>query len=139
ALNSATGASASVTLGWSAPSSNGGSAITGYKVYRATASGAETLLTTLGNVTTYTDNGVVNGTTYYYKVSALNAVGEGALSNELHAPPAPVPGAPIQTSAGPGAASVSLVWAAGSNGGSAITGYRIYRSNSSGAETLWTT
>ena len=31
--------------------SDGGSPITGYKVYRGTSSGGETLLTTLGNVT----------------------------------------------------------------------------------------
>ena len=84
----ATGGNGTVALGWTPPASNGGSAITGYKVYRGTASGGETLLTTLGLVTSYVDStGVPNGTTYYYRVSAVNAVGEGALSNERSATP----------------------------------------------------
>ena len=58
-----------------------------YKVYRGTSSGGETLLTTLGNVTSYTDSTATNGTTYFYKVSAVNTVGEGALSNERSATP----------------------------------------------------
>ena len=49
-----------------------------YNIYRGTASGAETLLTQVGNVTSYTDSTVTNGTTYFYEVSAVNAVGEGA-------------------------------------------------------------
>ena len=42
-VNSAT----QITLTWSAPSSNGGTSITGYKIYRGIALGAETLLTTV--------------------------------------------------------------------------------------------
>ena len=94
-LNSATAGNGQVTLGWSAPASDGGSAITGYKVYRGTTSGGETLLTTLGNVLTYTNTGLTNGQTYYYKVSAVNAVGEGSLSNERSATPAAGNAAPI--------------------------------------------
>ena len=75
----------SVALQWSAPVSDGGSAITGYNVYRGTASGGESLLAQVGNVTSYTDASVTNGTTYFYEVSAVNAVGESALSDELSA------------------------------------------------------
>jgi fibronectin type 3 domain-containing protein len=78
---------ARVTLTWTAPSSDGGSSITNYKVYRGTSAGGEVLLTTLGNVTTYTDTGLTNGQKYYYKVSAVNNVGEGALSSEVSAMP----------------------------------------------------
>ena len=139
-LTAATAGNNSVAIAWSAPSSNGGSAITGYKVYRGTTSGGETLLTTLGNITSFTDATAANGTTYYYKVSALNAVGEGATSNELFAKPATVPGAPTLSGAAPGNASVSLTWSApGSNGGSPVTAYRVYRGTTSGGETLLTT
>jgi hypothetical protein len=83
----ATAGNAQVTLSWSAPSSNGGSAITNYNIYRGTASGGETLLTTLGNVLAYTDTAVTNGQTYYYQVTAVNSVGESSKSNEASATP----------------------------------------------------
>ena len=88
-LTSASGADGSVSLQWSAPSSDGGAGITNYNVYRATASGGETLLTQVGNQTSYTDNTVTNGTTYFYEVSAVNSVGQGALSRAVTATPAP--------------------------------------------------
>jgi hypothetical protein len=99
-LNSANAGNGSVTLAWSAPASNGGSAVTGYRVYRSGTSGGETLLTTLGSVTTWTDSGLSNGSTYYYKLSALNAIGESPLSSERFATPAAaatVAGAPSLT------------------------------------------
>jgi hypothetical protein len=141
---SATAGNASVSLSWTAPP-NGGSAITNYKVYRGTSSGGETLLTTLGNVTSYTDTAVTNGTTYYYQVSAVNAIGEGARSNEVSAQPtAPQPpSAPLNLTASTPkpkkAVGVNLAWSPPSSSGtSAVTGYRIYRGTSSGGETFYT-
>jgi subtilase family serine protease len=83
----ATAGNAQVALSWSSPSSNGGSAITNYNVYRGTSSGGETLLATLGNVLAYTDTPVTNGQTYYYQVTATNSVGESSRSNEASATP----------------------------------------------------
>ncbi|MGA9388547.1 MAG: MG2 domain-containing protein [Candidatus Bathyarchaeia archaeon] len=83
----ATAGNAQVTLSWSAPSSNGGSAITNYNIYRGNSAGGETLLTTLGNVLAYTDTAVTNGQTYYYQVTAVNSVGESSRSNEAIATP----------------------------------------------------
>ena len=76
----ATPGNAKVDLAWTAPASDGGSPITGYRIYRGTTSGAESLVATLGVVTTYTDTGRTNGTTYFYQVAAVNAAGEGARS-----------------------------------------------------------
>jgi PKD repeat protein len=89
----ASSGNAQASLSWTAPASNGGASISSYKVYRATTSGGETLLTSggcsgLGNVTSCTDTGLRNGQTYYYEVSAANAVGEGSKSNEASATPA---------------------------------------------------
>src|SRR2546425_4543405 len=83
----ATGGNARVTLSWQAPSSNGGSAITYYKIYKSTSSGTEVYLTTRGNVTSYTDLAVTNGITYFYQVTALNSAGESPRSNEANATP----------------------------------------------------
>src|SRR3989442_13939118 len=83
----ATGGNARVALSWQAPSSNGGSAITYYKIYKSTSPGTEVYLTTRGNVTSYTDIAVTNGITYFYKASAVNSVGTSALSNEASAMP----------------------------------------------------
>src|SRR5438552_4083243 len=93
ALQSSAGDTA-VTLSWLAPSSDGGSPITAYKVYRGGVSGGGTLLVTVGDVRTYFDSGLVHGQTYYYQVSGVNAIGEGIRSNEVSATPPQVVGIP---------------------------------------------
>ena len=67
----------SVNLTWKAPASEGGSPIIGYRIYRGTSATSTSLLVKVGNVLNYTDSGLTNGVTYYYQVSAVNAVGEG--------------------------------------------------------------
>jgi fibronectin type 3 domain-containing protein len=137
----AVGTSEQVSLKWSAPS-NGGSAITGYNIYRGWSSGYETLVTTVGPVTSYTNGWLTNGVTYYFRVAAVNAVGTGAMGAEVFATPhvstTGVPGTVTGLSATATGSSgvIKLTWSAPSNGGSAITGYNIYRSWSSGSETL---
>jgi len=80
----ATGGVLQIILNWEAPDScNFG--ITNYRIYRSTSPNPTTLLTTVGNVLTYTDSSVTAGTTYYYRVTAVNAEGEGGYSNEVSA------------------------------------------------------
>jgi len=74
-----------VQLTWSPPTSNGGSPITGYNIYRSTVSGGETFLTSVGNVTSFKDTSTTRGQAYFYTVKAVNAVGEGPASNEVSA------------------------------------------------------
>ena len=88
----ATGGNGQVSLSWTAPASDGGVAITSYRVYRGTSSGSETLLTSggcsgLGAVLSCNDTGLTNGQKYYYKVSAVNSLGEGPQSNEATGTP----------------------------------------------------
>jgi Fibronectin type III domain len=73
----ATAGSGSVSLSWSAPVSDGGAPITGYTVYRATASGGASGTPVAKKVSTrrFTDKYLTNGTTYYYTVAATNAIG----------------------------------------------------------------
>src|SRR5262249_58554636 len=80
---------------------------------------------------------VSNGTTYYYEVTAVNAMGDGAISSERSATPATGPGAPTMNVPTAGNNSVALSWSAPtSNGGSALSGYKLYRATTSGSETL---
>ena len=84
----ATAGDSQIALTWQVPSSNGGASITNYKIYRGTSSNNETYLTEVsGSTTTYTDTGLTNGTTYYYKVTAVNSVGESGFSNEVSKTP----------------------------------------------------
>jgi fibronectin type 3 domain-containing protein len=80
----ATAGDATVNLSWSA--STGSAPIT-YNVYRSTTSGGEgtTAIKTGLTGTSFTDNGLASGTTYYYKVSATNAAGTSAQSAEASA------------------------------------------------------
>ncbi|MGI0094713.1 MAG: fibronectin type III domain-containing protein [Nitrosotalea sp.] len=135
-----------INLSWTAPSNNGGSAITGYKIERSTDSGTtwSTLVANSASTsTTYSDTGLAASTTYTYRVSAINSVGTGSPSNTASAttqsaqatvpqPPTSLTATSISTS------QINLSWTAPSNnGGSAITGYKIERSTDSG--TTWST
>ncbi|HEY3421139.1 MAG TPA: fibronectin type III domain-containing protein [Methanomassiliicoccales archaeon] len=130
----ATAGNGDVTLNWTAPKFNGGSSITDYKVYRSTTSGEGMLLATLdSSLITFTGTSLKNGSVYYYTVSALNIVGEGARSNVIVVTPGLTPTAPIGLTAFASNAQVNLNWTAPwFNGGSIITGYNLYRSTTSG-------
>ena len=78
----ATAGNSQVTLSWTA--SNGAAS---YNIYRSTTSGNETLLQSGVTTTSFTNTGLTNGTTYFYKVAAVNAGGTSALSNEASATP----------------------------------------------------
>lgn len=125
-----------LTLSWSNTDS-GGSPITGYKIYRGSSAGQETFYTQVGTSYTTCCDSSYNlithsippfedsvGTAYsnrknfYYKVSAINADGEGPLSNEVSAMPITVPGIK-NVNATPGEGKVTLSWQV-DNGGSPL-------------------
>lgn len=127
-----------INLTWDEPASDGGSPVINYTIYRGTSSGSETFYVMIGNITSYDDTNVTIGITYYYRVSAVNIVGEGLLSNEASATPLAVPSAPLNLAATPGNGYIVLTWDEPvSDGGSQITNYRIYRSTSPGSETFY--
>jgi len=136
-ITGAAGSPSSVALSWSAPASSGSSSVTGYKVYRGTTSGGETLLATLGNVLSYADSAVSAGQTYFYQVSAVNSAGEGPRSAEASATVAAptLPGAVQGLSATAGDGKATLSWSApASDGGSPITAYQVFQGSAPGAE-----
>jgi len=78
-----TPASSSATLTWGANKEND---LAGYKVYRATASGAygAPIATVPGSVTTYQATGLEFGRTYFFVVTAYDIAGnESGYSNEV--------------------------------------------------------
>ena len=132
----ATAGNAQVTLSWTAPASNGGLPVTGYHLYAGTTadfSGESSLATLTGTVVTV--SGLANGITYYFKVAAVNRVGEGP-GTVTEAVPVTTPGAPAALTATPGDSQVTLSWAApASDGGAPISEYIVYQGTSPGGET----
>ncbi|MBL0290250.1 MAG: fibronectin type III domain-containing protein [Betaproteobacteria bacterium] len=118
----ATRGNGQVTVGFTAPASDGGSAIT---QYTATSNPGNFTGSCTAPCTSITVSGLTNGTAYTFTVTATNAVGTGPASAASAAvTPATVPGAPTAAMAAPGNAQATVGFTApASNGGSAITQY----------------
>src|SRR5207249_5771666 len=77
----ATGQYGRVDLRWDSPLSDGGSPISTYRIYRGNSFDTLSSLALVGNQLWYQDTSVTNGQIYYYRVTAVNAVGESSPSN----------------------------------------------------------
>ncbi len=109
---------------------------TGYQIWRGGTSNGEVLLTTVGTDTTYFDNVVVNGNTYYYKVKPVHLSTVGPFSPEANA----------AASTGNAPDAPMLVCTPGSYGPflycpplpvtSPIIGWKLHRGDASGAESV---
>lgn len=119
----------SATLSWTAPTFDGGSAVTGYNVLALDASNhnARTAVCPAARTSTTTSctaTGLTNGHSYTFSVAAMNAVGTGpAAPLSAAVTPATVPSAPTHVSATSGSRATRVAWTAPYNGGSSITGY----------------
>ena len=118
----ATGGNAQVSLSWTASAG-----ATGYIVKRSTTGGSGYVNLATNVTTGLTDATVINGTTYYYVVTATNAAGESANSTQASATPQ-IP-APTGLSATAGNAQVALSWSASAGAAS----YIVKRSTTSGS------
>jgi hypothetical protein len=86
--------SSEIDLSWSAPGNDGGSPITGYQIERSQDNGNtwSTVASNTGSVsTTYRDTGLSSGTSYTYRVSAINSAGTSLPSNTTSASTSVIP------------------------------------------------
>ena len=124
-INSVTPGNATISVAYTA-GSNGGSAILGYEY---SVDGGSNWTRTSGTVSPLSIAGLVNGTSYAVKLRSLNVAGSGSEATASATTPFTRPGAPQITSVTPGSGTIT-VGVTGSDGGSAITGYK-YRVRSS--------
>ena len=127
-------------LSWTAPTSDGGSAVLKYQ-YRFKTTGeypdwsdvpdGPDAGTDQDDERSYTVTGLANGTEHTFQVRAVNSVGEGSPAEDT-ATPVTVPGAPASLSAAAGDTEAVLSWTApASDGGSPVLKYQ-YRVSDDG-------
>lgn len=128
-----------ITILWDKPTYDGGSPVIEYKIYAGSASGGQTYVATVpspsAGTISYVEGGLGTGEVRYYKVSAVNATGEGPLTNEVMGKAPVQPQAPRDLLAQPALLppyttlhGVELTWSAPAfHGGTAITEYKVYR------------
>jgi hypothetical protein len=132
-IGNATAGRASATVRWTVPA-NGGSAILRHEIEVTRAGVVQAQLVSVNGANT--NNTVINGLTpgqpYRFRVRAVNLIGAGAFSavSNTVTPTAAAPGAPATAVAAQGAVggarTARVDWTPpASNGGSAITGYRV--------------
>jgi titin len=122
----ATPGDGSASIAFTAPGSDGSSAITNYK-YELNGSGTYVALSPTDATSPVTIPGLTNGTTYSVKLLAVNAAGDGYGSDSVSVTPvspATVPAAPTTLAATPGNGSASIAFTAGADGGASITNYK---------------
>jgi hypothetical protein len=132
--------SQSATVTWTAPTANGGAAVTDYRVQYSSNNGAtwRTFSDATSAATAATVTGLANGTSYVFRIAAVNAAGAGAYTAKSAAvTPRTVPGLPTGLAGVAGQGSVTLKWAApASNGGAAVVDHRVQYSSNNGV--TWT-
>jgi uncharacterized protein (TIGR02145 family) len=121
-IGTATAGNAQASVTFTAPVSDGSSAITGYTVTSSPGG-----LTAPGSASPITITGLTNGTAYTFTVTATNAIGTSLASSASNSvTPSTVPDAPLIGTAIKGNAQATLTFTAPvNNGGSAITGYTV--------------
>jgi predicted phage tail protein len=125
-LTANSASSTSISLSWIAPQNTGSSAITGYKIEYKVGSGSYSILVPNTSLATYLHTGLTTGTTYTYRVSAINSIGTGVPSNEASTVPSKTYTPTGVTAVAVSPTQIYLSWIPPSETfGQQIAGYRI--------------
>ena len=133
---------AAVSVSWTPPANPGGSAITSYRVIPYVGSVAQPAWEFPATATTRTITGLTNGTSYRFRVAAINTTGAGPMS-AFSTPVKPVaavntPGAPTGVTATPADAAAVVSWTPPANPGTTpVSGYRIVPFIGTTAQPAW--
>ena len=126
-----------------APSSDGGSAVTGYNLFYSDDDITYSQIATASN--SVISQTLTGAGTHYFKVESINNIGTSAQSSAITITTATVPPAPtVPTSVVPNIDTapytVTVAWGLpATTGGSDLTGYNLYRQTGTGAFSLITT
>ena len=126
-----------ITVSWLAPSGYVGPAVDKYAVQQSLTGISG--WTTIAYPTTrnYTAGGLTNGTKYYFRIRAHNAVGWGLYSPVVNTVPGTVPTAPQNPTLQPGDGKITVSWLAPSGYvGAPVTYYVVERAPNPGGP--WT-
>jgi hypothetical protein len=135
----------SVIVSWNQPNDLGGVALVGYQVQVGT-SATGPFIDAVGCASAFTSaqtsctaSGLMNGTPYFFRVAAINALGRGAFSSTSSSVSPTVgssntvPDPPTNVAGTGGNAQVSVSWTAPSNnGGASILSYKVQGALSAG-------
>lgn len=128
------------TINWDPPSDDGGTDVLHYSIQRATnASFTQNLFTNSTDISPNPSTQITlanpqSSNNYYFRVAAINAIGTGDYSDSIFLQRT-VPSTPLSLSTSAINSGVILTWSnPANNGGSAINGYVINHSPTSGFE-----
>jgi hypothetical protein len=123
----ATGAVGSITVTWTQSYGSYPANVANWSVYGGNSASPTTRLAYVTSPT-YTDSGLGNGVTRYYRIVANNpAYSTGYSSPDASTSTIGLPGAVVASAADSGKGGINVSWTTSTNGGGTITGYTVYR------------